>query len=221
MLDYLDEPFADSSALPVYILSKQTRQKVTVALSGDGADEMFAGYNKHMGEYRVRQRGMAEEVIAGLDFLWEVLPKSRNAAFGNRVRQFQRFAEGMASSAKSRYWRLGRLYVNGAMPARCSARSCQEAFRKTSTASAKTYPEGHHRAGDINEVLLTDMNLVLQSDMLTKVDLMSMANSLEVRTPFLDYKVVNFAFSLPETSKINKNMKKRIVQDAFRDRAAP
>jgi asparagine synthase (glutamine-hydrolysing) len=59
MLDYTDEPFADSSALAVYILSKRTRKRVTVALSGDGADELFAGYNKHLGEYRVREGGFA------------------------------------------------------------------------------------------------------------------------------------------------------------------
>jgi asparagine synthase (glutamine-hydrolysing) len=60
------------------------------------------------------------------------------------------------------------------------------------------------------------MNLVLLSDMLVKVDLMSMANSLEVRSPFLDYKVVDFAFSLPSSYKIDATLKKRIVQDAFR-----
>ena len=70
--------------------------------------------------------------------------------------------------------------------------------------------------GDYNEILLTDMNLVLLSDMLVKVDLMSMANSLEVRSPFLDYKVVDFAFSLPSSYKIDHRMKKKIVQDAFR-----
>jgi asparagine synthase (glutamine-hydrolysing) len=60
------------------------------------------------------------------------------------------------------------------------------------------------------------MNLVLQSDMLVKVDMMSMANSLEVRSPFLDYKVVDFAFGLPEQYKIDGSLKKKIVQDAFR-----
>jgi len=60
------------------------------------------------------------------------------------------------------------------------------------------------------------MNLVLAGDMLVKVDLMSMANSLEVRSPFLDYKVVDFAFSLPDSYKINSKLKKRILQDAFR-----
>src|SRR5690606_17747752 len=69
----------------------------------------------------------------------------------------------------------------------------------------------------LNEILLTDTRLVLPNDMLTKVDLMSMANSLEVRVPFLDYEVVNFAFSLKSTWKTGRTYRKKIVQDAFRD----
>ena len=68
----------------------------------------------------------------------------------------------------------------------------------------------------LEDLLATDISLVLLSDMLVKVDLMSMANSLEVRSPFLDHEVVDFAFSLPTCYKIDKNMKKKIVQDAFR-----
>jgi asparagine synthase (glutamine-hydrolysing) len=69
----------------------------------------------------------------------------------------------------------------------------------------------------MNDVLHADMHLVLANDMLTKVDLMSMANSLEVRVPFLDYEVVDFIFSLPDHYKINKSIRKRILQDTFRD----
>jgi len=68
----------------------------------------------------------------------------------------------------------------------------------------------------LEDLLATDISLVLLSDMLVKVDLMSMANSLEVRSPFLDHEIVDFAFSLPTCYKIGKSMKKKIVQDAFR-----
>ena len=88
--------------------------------------------------------------------------------------------------------------------------------KKLAAKRRKDILENLHSDGDLNEVLLTDMTLVLPYDMLTKVDLMSMANSLEVRTPFLDYKVVDFAFSIPVTSKVDATMQKRIVQDAFR-----
>jgi asparagine synthase (glutamine-hydrolysing) len=72
------------------------------------------------------------------------------------------------------------------------------------------------RSKNINDALLTDQQLVLQGDMLTKVDLMSMAHALEVRVPFLDHDVVAFANSLPEAFKLNSKMKKRILQDTFR-----
>jgi len=216
VLDYIDEPFADSSALAVYILSKYTRQQVTVALSGDGADELFAGYNKHMGEYRVRQGGVAAEVITGLGPLWDLLPKSRNSAFGNKVRQFQRFAEGMMVSAKNRYYNWATFADESEVTRLLSKKSCGFFTRGIYRKRKKSILQHIHQNGDINEVLYTDMQLVLPNDMLTKVDLMSMANSLEVRTPFLDYKVVNFAFSLPQSSKIDQNLKKKLVQDAFR-----
>lgn len=216
VLNYIDEPFADSSALAVNILSKRTREKVTVALSGDGADELFAGYNKHMGDYLMRQGGFKAEALLALSPLWDVLPKSRNSFIGNKVRQFQRFAKGMTLSNKDRYWQLATF---------TDEKDAKKLFKKsiTKTLGKRLYQkrrkkilEHIHQDGDINEVLYTDMHLVLENDMLTKVDLMSMANSLEVRTPFLDYKVVNFAFSIPESSKIDGKMKKKIVQDAFR-----
>lgn len=216
VLDYTDEPFADSSALAVYILSKRTREQVTVALSGDGADELFAGYNKHRGEYKVREGGFAAEAITFLGPLWEVLPKSRNSGFSNRVRQFQRFAEGMSVSAKDRYYNWAALADENEAGRLLSKRIRRTLAKNIYKKRRKRILEHIHPDGDLNEVLYTDMHLVLANDMLTKVDLMSMANSLEVRTPFLDYKVVNFAFSLPLSSKIDGKMKKKIVQDAFR-----
>lgn len=216
VLDYIDEPFADSSALAVYILSKHTREKVTVALSGDGADELFAGYNKHRGDFKVRQGGMAAEAVTALSPLWQVLPKSRNSAFGNKIRQFQRFAEGMTASPKDRYYNWASLADEEEAKTILSKKSRQQIAQNIYKKRKRRILEHIHPDGDMNEVLYTDMQLVLQNDMLVKVDLMSMANSLEVRTPFLDYKVVNFAFSLPESSKIDKEIKKKIVQDAFR-----
>lgn len=216
VLNYIDEPFADSSALAVYILSKRTREQVTVALSGDGADELFAGYNKHMGEFQVRQGGFKAEAVTGLNLLWDLLPKSRNSFFGNRIRQFQRFSRGMLSGPKDRYWDWATFVNEKDARALLSPAARRKVGKKLAEKRRKDVLAHLHADGDLNEVLLTDMNLVLPYDMNAKVDMMSMANSLEVRSPFLDYKVVNFAFSLPVTSKIDGKMKKKIVQDAFR-----
>src|SRR5690606_5851966 len=105
VLNYIDEPFADSSAIPEYILCHHTRKYVTVALSGDGGDEVFAGYNKHAAEWKMRQNSMINNLVkAGLP-LWKVLPRGRNNKITNLFRQLHRFAEGSSLSVKDRYWR--------------------------------------------------------------------------------------------------------------------
>ncbi len=220
VLDYIDEPFADSSALPVYILSKHTRQHVTVALSGDGGDEVFAGYNKHAAEWKIRQQSLANTMVkAGLP-LWNLLPKSRNSKLTNVFRQLHRFAEGAQLSLKDRYWRWAS-YNTSAAVSRLLHPQVAAKISAGRLLQEKQQLLSFLNNGDFNEVLLTDMNLVLLSDMLVKVDLMSMANSLEVRSPFLDHKVVDFAFSLPSSYKIDSRLKKKIVQDAFRQMLPP
>lgn len=216
VLNYLDEPYGDSSALPVHILSRLTKEHVTVALSGDGADEVFSGYNKHMGEFRARQGGFAAAMISAGKPLWDVLPKSRNFPMSNRIRQFQRFANGKKLSNSERYW-LWCKYINEEQCSHLFSSASQAEFSDDYSERKKYLLRHFSKNGSFNEVLRTDLELVLQSDMLTKVDMMSMANSLEIRVPFLDHNVVDFAFSLPTSSKITKNMKKRIVQDAFQD----
>lgn len=217
ILDYLDEPFADSSAINVYILSKETRKHATVALSGDGADEMLAGYNKHAAFNRIIQKGWKESAVSALHPLWKMLPQSRNNKLTNITRQLMRFSEGMRTSSSERYWRWAgyadETQVNNLLSKPSKEKLLQAEYEKRKAFILRYIPDTHN----INDILLTDMHLVLENDMLTKVDLMSMANGLEVRVPFLDYELVNFSFSLPAHFKINKNIRKRIVQDAFRN----
>lgn len=214
MLDYIDEPFADSSALAVNILSMHTKKHVTVALSGDGADELFAGYNKHAAELKVRQGGLKASLVRSSHGLLKQLPKSRNSKAGNKIRQFEKFAEGMKLSPQERYWQW----------AKWAGYTCEQLFSKKYSMDIDSTEFEKRKSSllknisnDYNSVLLTDMQLVLENDMLVKVDRMSMSQSLEVRVPLLDHKIVDFAFSLPANYKIDNKNRKKIVKDTFKD----
>ena len=218
VLNYIDEPFADSSALPVFVLSKYVRRHLKVALSGDGADEMLGGYNKHWGEYRLRKGGLAVALVKNLLPLWQALPQSRNDTFSNKIRQLLRFAEGSRLSSQERYWLWAGFTKNNEVEELLHPTLRKQNLQDFHQNKIKIL--AHLQNNDLealNEVFYTDMHLVLPNDMLTKVDLMSMANALEVRVPFLDHEVVNFVFSLPVSSKIDKNIRKRLVQDTFRE----
>jgi len=213
VLDYIDRPFADSSCLPVHILCMKTREHVTVALSGDGADELFSGYNKHAAEFRARSGGAVNGMVAALRPLWHLLPSSRNTKMGNTVRQLRKFADGMSLSPADRYWSWASF-----LPEKDVAELMGEDIHLSNEylARKKSLTEEIRGTHGMDEMLFADLHQVLRNDMLTKVDLMSMANSLEVRVPFLDHEVVEFACALPEHFKIDGQMRKRIVQDAFR-----
>lgn len=217
VLDYIDEPFADSSALNVYILSKETRKHATVALSGDGADELLGGYNKHAAFHRIINKGWQENLISSLAPVWKSLPQSRNGFLSNRIRQLNRFADGMKLISKERYWQwAGFAKENQALnlfTEETKQKFSQQEYETRKQELLRYIPDTE----SIGNILRTDMSLVLANDMLTKVDLMSMAHGLEVRVPFLDYRLVNFIVSLPDDYKINRSIRKRILQDTFRD----
>ena len=211
VLEYTDEPFADSSGLAVNILCELTKKNVTVALSGDGADEVFSGYNKHLALFQANQKTAKNTIIKSIHPLTSVLPQSRNSKIGNLNRQLAKFGEGLRLNHIDRYWLWAGLRN-------------EDENNKLIIPHTKHYKERKDEIlkylqspNDFNQVLLTDCKLVLQGDMLTKVDLNSMCQSLEVRVPFLDHRVVNFAFQLPSKFKIDGTFKKKIVQDAFRD----
>lgn len=219
VLNYLDEPFADSSALAVNILAKYTRRHVTVSLSGDGGDELFAGYNKHKAEQRARQNNLVNTLAPMAAPVLEMLPKSRQSGLTNLFRQLLRYSEGVKLGNAGRYWRWAVLATQPqalSLLKQNSGLSLAEVERRKEFVLANLQDRG-----DINDVLYADMQMVLPNDMLTKVDLMSMANSLEVRVPLLDYTVVNFAFSLPAEYKIHNGVTKRILKDAFRHELPP
>jgi asparagine synthase (glutamine-hydrolysing) len=210
IFEVMDEPFADSSAIPLYLLCEEAVKKVKVALSGDGADEIFSGYNKHKAEYFIRNRRVGAHLIKLVSGLTSKLPQSRESIWSNRFRQITRFGYGVGLSPSERYWNWAGYYPE---------RDVSELLRRPAKAKGELIHELIHdnlTKRDFNQVLLQDVHLVLTNDMLVKADTMSMANSLEVRVPFLDYRVVDFAFNLDAKYKIDSKMKKKILQDAFR-----
>ncbi len=215
MLDYLDEPFADSSALNVYILCREARKHITVALTGDGADELFGGYQKHRAAWIIRNDRTGTFLAKFVAPLLAGLQGSRDSRVGNKLRQLQRFSDGASMNPSDRYWQW------------CSIAGRKETDALILPVAGKKYEEVRNHYSvfsdewDMNHQLKSDMQLVLAGDMLVKADLMSMANSLEVRNPFIDKEVVEFAFSLPAEYKIDSGYQKKIVRDAFRNILPP
>jgi asparagine synthase (glutamine-hydrolysing) len=195
---HLDEPFADASALPTYCVARAARERVTVALSGDGGDEVFAGYQRRYGMNRLEARArrwLPAWLRAGLlRPLGEVYPK----------------ADWMPRPLRARYTlqNLGttfeRAYFNDMSLLRADRKRAlltrgfraQVADHDSFAAYARHF--GRVRGQDpLTQVLYVDLKTWLANDILVKVDRMSMANSLEVRAPLLDHRVIEFAATVP------------------------
>jgi len=213
MLDGLDEPFADPSALAVYILSLHTRRRVKVALSGDGADELFGGYNKHRAEYAVRRGGLAVRGVSAMSTLWKMLPAERHSAAGDRIRQLRKLAAGVSMTPAERYWTwctfADARMVRGMMSPSLSIDEATDRARRAEAWHAAT------ETPTMNDVFSSDMQFVLPHNMLHKVDAMSMAHGLEVRVPFLDHQLVAFVNGLDPRYKLDGGPGKRILRDAL------
>ncbi len=206
----LDEPFADSSALALNILAKETKKHVKVALTGDGADELFAGSNKHEAEFNIRLHDFKSSFIkTGLP-LWNILPGNRASIFKNKVRQLRKFAIGANLSAADRYWN----WAGHASTAELQKLLITGEFY-VNDKNKRVFTSGITQDGDLNEILRADMELVLEGNLNVKMDRMSMLNGLAVRSPFLDHNVVDYVMQLPATYKIQAGKRKRILKDSF------
>ena len=219
---HLDEPFGDSSALPTYYLSKMTRSRVTVALSGDGGDEVFAGYDFHyvptMREMQLRAvlPGWVRGALCG--GLAAVYPQGRYLPRLLRLKTILRNlsisperAHAADISFISRELRE-RLYIPG-FKAELGEWSSEdlvlEHFRKSTATDW------------LDRALYVDAKFYLQNDVLTKVDRMSMANSLEVRCPLLDTDLMEFMAAVPPSLKLKDGRCKHLLKEAVREQLPP
>jgi asparagine synthase (glutamine-hydrolysing) len=222
VLDRVDEPFGSASLLPSFVVSRETRREMTVALSGDGADELFAGYEKYLGEaYRARWRRIPAPVRHGLlGPALRSLPASRATRLGELGRKAHRFLDGAEGDAAERHDALMRFApaadVDALLGGGCGAAPELDVIR-----AVHADYDARGGADALNRVLFTDLRIALPTDMLLKVDTASMLNSLEVRVPFLDHRVVELAMSFPGRWKMEGAARKRILKDAVRDLLPP
>ena len=213
LVEHYGEPYADSSAVPTYYVAKETRQHVTVALNGDGGDESFAGYERYMAMevaelYRRIPRILRRTLIEGPI---RMLPTSEIKK--TRVRDVQRFLISANESRKERYAR----WMSAIKPTAKLALLYSDEMnaRVGEHNAAAVLDEWFDRAGDLgllDATLLADQMTYLPNDLLVKVDIATMANSLEARSPFLDHKVIEFAASLPESLKMNRFRPKYLLK---------
>ena len=198
------EPYADASMLPTCLLSRFTRESVTVALSGDGADELFGGYDRYRAMKMLSRLPMPRKV-AGM--LAHLIPAGGERTHAGRIRRLLK-AASLAPAERYRF-----IMSHGADSITARTALFDPAGRITEELPFSWDPAWHYP--------VQDMQSYMPGDVLRKVDVCSMANSLEVRSPFLDYRVAEFALSLPADWKLKGKQRKRIVSEAFAEKLPP
>jgi asparagine synthase (glutamine-hydrolysing) len=222
VLENTDEPFADSSSIPTYIVCRETRRHVTVALSGDGGDELFAGYRMYLGEYWARFYGKVPRLLRDglIAPLIRRLPDARERPGLEKVRRLKKFVRGMSGSFPERFCGWREIFTLPERQRLLTIPPAESTYLTLTRRAVKTHQERF--APDlVNLMLYLDVKGLLPGDMLTKVDRMSMVNSLEVRVPFLDYTLVEHVFGLSGDTKLKPGGGKHILIETFKPLLPP
>jgi asparagine synthase (glutamine-hydrolysing) len=210
---HYNEPFADSSALPSLAVCEMARGFVTVALNGDGGDESFFGYERYRS---ARLAGWLDRVPP---FRWGVraasrlLPGGRSRSLVHRAR---RLAEHLALRPERRY----AAWMTSFQNAQKAELYAPDFARQVGAGDSLTLLDAAYAGSDglnfLERTVHTDVQMYLPDDLLVKMDIASMAHSLEVRSPFLDHEVVEFAATLPPTLKLRRLTQKYLVKRVMR-----
>ena len=208
---YSDEPCADAGALPVWFLAQMSRREVTVALSGEGADELFGGYITYLADRYARwfRRVPAGIRAAGLDLLrhWPVSDEKISFEY-----KLKRFFQGSLMHPDEAH-----VFWNGTF----SENEKEKLFLKSENRPLRELLDLTSGGSDLDRHLRFDLQYYLPDDILCKVDRMSMAHALEVRPPFLDHRICEFALSLPPELKIRGSKSKFILRELMKDKLPP
>jgi len=214
---HYDEPFADSSAVPTWYLAQVTRQHVTVALTGDGGDELFAGYPRYravwLASWFDRLPGPLRRVLSGR--FWQRLPSSpRQKSLRRRLR---RFTEVLGSPPLERYLQWIAIF-NAARRAELYSADLADRLPPSDPLEfIQARAALCSRRDPVTAVSLTDLITYLPCDLMTKVDIASMAHGLECRPPFLDHRLVELAARMPLARKFRFGHGKQILLEVFGD----
>jgi asparagine synthase (glutamine-hydrolysing) len=217
LVQHFGEPYADSSAVPTFYVARLTRASVTVALNGDGGDESFAGYER----YLAMQLANSWQRIAGskrlMSSVGSLLPDSIDPK--NRVRRLKRFLSVASLPPGPRYRRWVSIVSDDVQTSLLEP----EVLRQSPGDLLGSWMEQRlaQLPDPVDGAMAADVESYLPFDLLTKVDITSMANSLEARSPFLDHEVMEFAARLPSNFKLRTGESKYLLKKAFADLLPP
>ena len=214
LVEHYGEPYADSSAIATYYVARETRKHVTVALNGDGGDESFAGYERYLAmrlseKYHKIPAFMRKSLIENAV---KLLPSSELKR--SRVRDLKRFIKSASLPKVERYFRWVSAIDRESKENLYTADFRNKIKKSDSADFIRRWFDQTNGSGIVDATMFTDQMTYLPNDLLVKVDIASMANSLEARSPLLDHKVIEFAASLPENIKLkgteNKSLLKKV-----------
>ena len=216
LVEHYGEPYADSSAVPTYYVAKETRKHVTVALNGDGGDESFAGYQRYAAmelseKYRRVPSFLRESVIKETVNLIPTSPKRRSMA-----RSVQRMLHAVSRSRVDRYAYWVSVFNDETKKPLYSNFFREQTLQADAAGLLGTWFKRANGIGIVDTMLLTDQMTYLPNDLLVKVDIATMAVSLEARSPFLDHHVIEFAASLPQNLKVRRLTTKYLLKKVLR-----
>ncbi len=204
---HLDEPFGDSSAIPTFMVSKLAAEHVKVVLSGDGGDELFAGYDRYTVEQRERRyQAIPSALRTMLGGIGKRMPEGMSG---------RNFLRHIALNGSDRYLHAGSLFDREAQQSLFTAAAAEQILAQDPWREMHDCLE-RGAADWLSAVQYLDIKHYLPLDILTKVDRMSMANSLEARVPLLDHKLVEFAATIPAHLRLRDGSTKHIFKSAMR-----
>jgi asparagine synthase (glutamine-hydrolysing) len=213
---HLDEPFADVSLFPTFLVSQLAREHVTVALSGDGGDELFGGYDAYQAQdLATRYATVGDTFMPALAAVAAALPPTEKKK--GLVNKFKRFTLGATQAPEDLGHYRWMVYLSPRAKRRLYTPGLIGMLAASDVYSPVRQTLRRYNGDDLlNRQLYTDLSLYLADDILVKVDRMSMATSLETRAPFLDVDVMALAFSMPGDLKIRDGERKWILKRAMR-----